>query len=68
MVGVLKPLLVVPADFEQRFSPSGTGSRAAHEDVHLAAGHTRINAVLVVLTSINWFNPLVHLAAKACEG
>jgi beta-lactamase regulating signal transducer with metallopeptidase domain/biopolymer transport protein ExbD len=64
VVGVLKPLLVVPADFEQRFSPSERALVLAHEDVHLAAGHTRINAVLVVLTSLNWFNPLVHLAAK----
>jgi beta-lactamase regulating signal transducer with metallopeptidase domain/biopolymer transport protein ExbD len=64
VVGVLKPLLVVPADFEQRFSPSEQALVLAHEDVHLAAGHTRINAVLVVLTSLNWFNPLVHLAAK----
>ena len=64
VVGVLKPFLVVPADFEQRFSSSERALVLAHEDVHLAAWHTRINAVLVVLTSLNWFNPLVHLAAK----
>jgi len=64
VVGVLRPLLVVPADFEQRFSPSEQDLILAHERVHLAAGHTRINAALVVLTSLNWFNPLVHWAAK----
>jgi beta-lactamase regulating signal transducer with metallopeptidase domain len=64
VVGVLKPFLVVPADFEQRFSPSEQDLVLAHERVHLAAGHTRINAVLVVLTSLNWFNPLAYWAAK----
>jgi len=64
VVGVLKPFLVVPADFEQRFSPSEQDLVLAHERVHLVAGHTRINAALVVLTSLNWFNPLAHWAAK----
>jgi beta-lactamase regulating signal transducer with metallopeptidase domain/biopolymer transport protein ExbD len=64
VIGVLKPLLVVPMDFEQRFSQSEQALVLAHEDVHLEAGHTRINAALVVLTSLNWFNPLVHWAAK----
>jgi beta-lactamase regulating signal transducer with metallopeptidase domain/biopolymer transport protein ExbD len=64
VVGVLKPLLVVPADFERRFSPSEQNLVLEHERVHLEAGHTRINAVLALLTSLNWFNPLVHLAAK----
>jgi biopolymer transport protein ExbD len=64
VVGVLRPLLVVPADFEQRFSPSEQDLVLAHEREHLAAGHTRINAALVVLTSLNWFNPLVHWAAR----
>jgi biopolymer transport protein ExbD len=64
VVGVLKPLLVVPADFEQRFSPPEQALVLAHEHEHLAAGHTRINAALIVLTSLNWFNPLVHWAAR----
>jgi beta-lactamase regulating signal transducer with metallopeptidase domain/biopolymer transport protein ExbD len=64
VVGVLKPLLVVPADFEQRFSPPEQSLVLAHEHEHLAAGHTRINAALVALTSLNWFNPLVHWAAR----
>lgn len=64
VVGILKPFLVVPADFEQRFSPSEQGLVLEHERMHLVAGHTRINAVLALLTSLNWFNPLVHLAAR----
>jgi beta-lactamase regulating signal transducer with metallopeptidase domain/biopolymer transport protein ExbD len=64
VIGVLKPFLVVPADFEQRFSPPEQGLVLEHERVHIAAGHTRINAVLAVLTSLNWFNPLVHWAAR----
>jgi beta-lactamase regulating signal transducer with metallopeptidase domain/biopolymer transport protein ExbD len=64
VVGVLRPRVVVPADFEQRFSPSEQGLVLAHERTHLAAGHTRINAALVVLTSLNWFNPLAHWAAR----
>lgn len=64
VVGVVKPFLVVPADFEQRFSLPEQDLVLEHERVHLAAGHTRINAALAVLTSLNWFNPLVHWAAR----
>jgi beta-lactamase regulating signal transducer with metallopeptidase domain/biopolymer transport protein ExbD len=64
VVGVLQPRLVVPADFEERFSPREQDLVLAHERVHLAAGHTRLNAVAVVLASVNWFNPLAHWAAR----
>src|SRR5262249_46146201 len=64
VVGVLRPQVVVPADFELRFSPAERELVLAHERAPLAAGHTRINAALADLTSLCWFNPLVHWWSK----
>jgi beta-lactamase regulating signal transducer with metallopeptidase domain len=64
IVGVVRPRVVLPADFETRFSPRERDMVIAHERAHLAGGHTRVNAVVVLLTALNWFNPLVHIAAK----
>jgi biopolymer transport protein ExbD len=64
VVGVFRPLLVTPVDFEQRYSRSEQALVLAHEDEHLRAGHTRVNAVALLVTSLCWFNPLIHWAAK----
>ena len=64
VVGLFRPRLVVSADFENRFSESERQLIVAHERAHLDAGHTRVNAGLVLVSCINWFNPLIHLAAR----
>ena len=64
LIGIWSPRLVVPADFEGRYDEAERSLVLAHEAAHLAAGHTRINALVALLCAINWFNPLVHLAAR----
>ena len=55
---------MLPGDFEERYAPRERELILAHERVHLARGDTRINALVALLRSVNWFNPLVHYAAK----
>jgi beta-lactamase regulating signal transducer with metallopeptidase domain len=63
VIGVLAPKIVLPKDFRTRYSPEEQAVILAHETAHLQAGDTRINALIALLRSIAWFNPLVHLGA-----
>lgn len=63
VVGALSPRIVLPADFAERFSPEEQAVVVAHERVHLTSGDAQINALVMALRCLFWFNPLVHLAA-----
>lgn len=63
LVGILRPRLVVPADFDQRYDPLERRLVLAHEQAHLQARDTWINGLIALIRCLNWFNPLVHLAA-----
>ncbi len=65
VVGVFRPRIVAPADFEARFAPAERALILAHEHVHLASGDAGINALACALSCLSWFNPLVHLGARA---
>jgi TonB family protein len=62
VVGVFRPKIVTPADFEARFAAEERGLILAHEGVHLARGDVRINAAAALAQCLAWFNPLAHLA------
>lgn len=64
VVGVLRPVIVTPADFDARFDEEERQLVLAHERAHLAHGDPWINAVALALQCLNWFNPLVHLGAR----
>jgi len=64
IVGVLRPVIVTPADFEARFDAEERRLVLAHERAHLAQGDPWINAVVLALQCLNWFNPFVHLGAR----
>lgn len=63
VVGVLRPRIVLPADFHSRFDATERAVLLAHERNHLAAGDAQINALVLLLQGLCWFNPLVHIAA-----
>jgi len=65
VIGVLRPIIVTPADFDQRFSDEERRIVLAHERAHLAQGDPLINALVVTLQCASWFNPFVHLGARA---
>ncbi|KQZ06085.1 transcriptional regulator [Caulobacter sp. Root1455] len=64
VIGVLRPRIVVPGDFEQRFAGAARRVVLTHERVHLERGDAAINALAAALRCLCWFNPLVHLAVR----
>jgi beta-lactamase regulating signal transducer with metallopeptidase domain len=63
LVGVLRPRLVLPQDFQARFNAEERMLILAHEEMHRVSRHTMVNALVEVVRCASWFNPLVHLAA-----
>ncbi len=64
VIGVLRPMIVTPADFDARFDAEERRLVLAHERAHLAHGDPWINAVVLALQCLNWFNPFVHIGAR----
>jgi beta-lactamase regulating signal transducer with metallopeptidase domain len=65
IVGVLTPKLVTPADFGHRYTPEERRLVRAHERAHMDREDARYNALVLALQCLNWFNPLIHIAARA---
>ncbi|CAN5227435.1 hypothetical protein BH11PSE2_BH11PSE2_18990 [soil metagenome] len=63
IIGVLHPRIVMPADFETRFTPHEQAVIRVHERAHIARHDARANALVGLLQCLCWFNPLVHVAA-----
>lgn len=66
-MGLLRPMIVLPAGFEQRYSPLEQQLVLLHERIHLQRGDIAINAMLALLQCIYWFNPLLLLAQRRCR-
>lgn len=64
VIGALRPRIVVPADFEDRFTASEQAMVLTHERIHLARADAAINAAVVLFQCLNWINPLAHLGAR----
>lgn len=58
----LRPRIVLPGDFEQRYTAIERELVLAHEQVHLQRGDVPAIMLLGLLRTVLWFNPLVHLA------
>lgn len=63
VVGILRPRVFLPIDFETRFTPAEQSVIRAHERAHLLRHDVLANAAMAVTRAVLWFNPLVHLAA-----
>lgn len=64
LVGALRPRIVVPADFEARFSSVERDLILEHERSHRRCGDAQVNLLAAALRCLFWFNPLVHFAAS----
>ncbi|MFI4963729.1 MAG: TonB family protein [Caulobacterales bacterium] len=56
--------IILPRDFEARFTRAEQAAILAHEAQHLARGDVLANAVVALIQCLCWFNPFVHLAAR----
>ena len=63
VVGAAFPKVVLPADFETRFTPDERRLILAHERTHLAYRDSAFAGLIALIQCVGWFNPLVHLAA-----
>jgi beta-lactamase regulating signal transducer with metallopeptidase domain len=62
VVGVVRPRLVLPADFDARYTEVERRLIRAHELAHIARQDGRIAALAVAAVWLCWFNPLAHVA------
>lgn len=65
VVGIIAPRIVLPSDFEQRYTPAERDLVIAHERAHIEAFDAQINAAAALAQCLNWFNPLFHVARAA---
>lgn len=59
-----RPRIVLPGDFEQRYSADERELVLAHEREHLRRGDLPACLFTSLLRCLFWFNPLMHFAAR----
>jgi bla regulator protein blaR1 len=62
LVGVWRARIVVPTDFESRYSVAERSLVLAHERSHLMRRDAAINLFATVCLCLAWFNPLMYWA------
>jgi bla regulator protein BlaR1 len=64
VIGLVRPKIVVPSDFETRYAAQEQALILAHEQMHVRRGDLFVNAACALARCLFWFDPLVHLAAR----
>mgnify|MGYP001174181185 CR=1 FL=1 len=62
LIGLWRPRLVLPGDFEQRYTAAQQNLVLQHEMAHVAAADLWVRSAALLLTIAQWFNPLAWLA------
>ncbi|MDB6007019.1 MAG: hypothetical protein JWR15_4006, partial [Prosthecobacter sp.] len=62
VTGLLRPTLLLPTDFDREFTPAEARLVLKHELMHLKRGDLPLNALMCVLMTLHWFNPLLWIA------
>ncbi|GEP41750.1 M56 family metallopeptidase [Brevifollis gellanilyticus] len=62
VAGVFRPVLLLPLDFAESFTPAEASLILKHELTHLRRGDLLMNSLLCCLMALHWFNPLLWLA------
>ena len=65
LVGALPPRIVLPVDFDLRYSPEERDLVLAHEIAHIRRGDPWANALSAACLCAFWFNPLIYWAASS---
>lgn len=64
-LGILNRRIVVPVDFCTRYSPTEQRLALEHELIHHRRLDLAWNWVALGMLTLNWFNPIAHLAFRA---
>lgn len=67
VVGVSWPRIVLPSDYEARFSLAERRLIRKHEQTHIRRKDPRDNLMIAAGQVLGWFNPLVHIAAHCAH-
>ncbi|HVV47224.1 MAG TPA: M56 family metallopeptidase, partial [Bryobacteraceae bacterium] len=59
IVGILRPVLLLPEGIEKRLNPDQLSAIFAHESAHVRRRDNLTSAIHMVVQSIFWFHPLV---------
>lgn len=62
LVGAWRPRIVLPRDFDSRYSESERTVVLAHERAHIARHDALTNGIALALVCLFWFNPLGYWA------
>lgn len=62
--GLLRPRIVLPADFGSRYTEGEQALVLQHERLHVRRGDLFANALAALLRCLFWFNPLLALASR----
>jgi bla regulator protein blaR1 len=62
LVGILRPRIVLPIDFEITYTPEERALVLAHEEAHRKRFDVLVNAIATVWLCLFWFNPLMYWA------
>ena len=62
LLGVWRPKIVLPHNFEQRFDVQEQSLIRAHEAIHRARQDNAWNVLAAAVLCLQWFNPVAHLA------
>src|SRR5665213_1004938 len=63
LLGVVRPRVVLPADFDSRYDDNERAMILTHERAHQGRWDAQVNAVAAVWLCISWFNPLMYWAS-----
>lgn len=65
VTGLLRPVIVMPAWFEDDYTPMEARAALAHELMHVRRGDLWALQVSELLVAAMWFNPLAYIARNA---
>ena len=63
--GLIRPRLLLPSDFNERYSERQQTLIIAHERLHWQRGDLHYNLFAYLLLALNWFNPLAWMAYRS---
>jgi len=64
LIGAWDPWIVLPADFEARYTQEERVLVLAHERAHVHRGDAPANAIATIWLCLFWFNPLMYWAVR----
>ena len=63
--GLIHPVILVPEDFQHRFTAEQQRLALLHEQSHHRRGDIWASLAAMLLTAFLWFNPFAHMALRA---